>query len=143
MRSLLSSIMLPSVIWLFPITLPAQTGPSKPVLQCKSSELDRHPFEIGGMSLTITTLKKDVIWIQLKNNSDEFRVFQPEDLNVVGGDGNQLYIQTTTGSAPMTVTTRAHIAPGATLKQGYGLNHFVHFPAKIYFNEKLLAEISD
>ena len=124
------------------------------VLRCKASELSRHPFQCGGLVLTITRFKPDAsignrtVSLQLANPTSGFTSFQPGDLIAVGADGHQAilcgFAESGVGQLYLHAPSASiRVAPGATLNLGYILEQSAKLPVKLYLDERLIAEITD
>jgi hypothetical protein len=114
----------------------------------------RHPFQVGGLELTISKLdgyvavSADVrdtgvgyMAVRLANTSGDFVRFVPSRLVVVGKDGRQAspaYERRNTDRAPV---SEVAVAPRARAEMKYNLSARVKFPAQVYYDGELLAEV--
>ena len=114
------------------------------------SELDRTPLTAGALKITLTKFRGSFlklgggsIEVDVFNNSTEFTVFSPQRLSFVGSDYNQADVLAIQSGDHYWSAMDRRIAPGAHIKEFYALNGKVRLPARIYYDEKLLAEIVD
>lgn len=126
---------------------PPQAAPAPDLIRCASSELDRQVFRIGKLELRFHEFKpnrnigRPQIVFLLENSGPAFIPFSLEDLVVVGRDGSQVLeaIPLDRGLGPRKV----RIAPGAHVKMTLLPDQQVKFPARLYFGDRLLAEITE
>jgi hypothetical protein len=143
MASTLKFMLLSGIILFFGNKLQAQSISPRDVIHCKVSELDQHAIREGQLVLKLFGFKYRSFRISVQNSSESFCTFSPADLTIVGNDGSQNYIETSYSLSPATVQpTTIKIAPMAHILFTYGLNTVVSLPAKIYYSEKLVAEIT-
>jgi hypothetical protein len=111
--------------------------------RCKRSDLRNHPFIIGGLILTINSYTDSKLngreWFDLRveNPGNGFlSLHGPSNLFVVNSEGRQEQLSSDHSFL---------IAPGAfvSLTYQYWNNNKLKLPAKIYFGDKLLAEITE
>ena len=114
------------------------------------SELDRTPLTAGPLKITLTKFRGSFlklgggsIEVEVFNNSTEFTVFSPQRLSFVGSDNSQADILAIQSGDRYWCALDRRIAPGARTKEFYALNGKVRLPARVYYDEKLLAEIVD
>ena len=138
------SILLLIAIVLFCFAEAAAQAPSAATF--RESELGKHAFEIGQLRLTIRKLqggRGPYITVKVENPSDSAVVFDPQVLSLVNQGNEQ--VNTSSYSlyyiAPALPTRK--VLPGAFLTQTYGLDHIVELPARIYYDGKLLAIITE
>lgn len=144
MRAFLKSLMFICITSIFNSPLPAQGTAIQEVLHCKASQLSQHPIKISDLSLTISHLNHRNLKLFLKNVSEIFTLFSPDELTILGSDGSQNYIEVTYIRDPGRWISPAQvkIGPRAHLQLEYGLNDEVKFPARIYYRGKPIAEIT-
>jgi len=144
MTRFLNSLIFICITSIFSSPLPAQGTSIQKALHCKASELGQHPIEIGDLSLTISHLNYRSLKLLLKNVSELFIPFSPDDLTILGSDGSQNYIEITYIRDPGRWISPAQvkIGPKAHLQLEYGLNDEVKFPAKIFYKGKPIVEIT-
>ena len=143
MAGIIKFTLLSGAILFFGNILQAQTIPSRNVIRCKVSELDQHSIIEGQLTLKLSRFKYRSFTILIQNSSESFCTFSPADLTIVGNDGSQNYIETSYSNAPTSMQpTALKMAPLAHIQLTYGLNNEVSLPAKIYYSEKLVAEIT-
>ena len=148
-------VFLPVILGIAGISLnsqtPGQTSPSlSPLantlrasnsLRCKARDIGGHPFQVGGLTLTIKEFNQSIagqgrMTLSLENPTGRFLPFSAKDLVLVDSDGNQsvtLY----------QVWADLRIAPGAHLNLTITLTSVVKLPGKIYFGDNLLVEITN
>lgn len=125
-------------------------------IKCASKELPTHPFVVNEVSLTITTLSgyksfdrerkfsgRARVEIKVENKGSAFRRFDPQDLCFVGKDGLQVFPVFERNFADETQPMAVRLAPGAHASMEYALTDRLTFPAKVYFGEALVAEVSE
>ncbi len=126
--------------------------------QIRASDLDKTPIDAGPLKIRITKLKGSFmklgngsIEVVVENHSNDFETFSPQRLALVDKANVQVNIVVSRHSPyrtappydprmPGSLLDR-RIAPGARVKESYSLSGKVHFPIRLYYDEKLLAEI--
>jgi hypothetical protein len=120
-------------------------------VRVRTSELERTPLAAGPLKITLTQFRGSFLKVgngsveaQVENTSTGFSTFSPQRLSFVGSDNKQTDVLAIgqSGDRYWPAMDR-RIAPGAHIKEFYALNGKVHLPARIYYDEKLLAEIVD
>ena len=133
----------------FTLMIPFVVGAGQqPPTRIRVSELERMPFIVGTLKITITEFRGSVlkllaayIEVRVENTSTEFATFSPQRLVFVNKDNEQTDILgIRNGTLP---ALDKSIAPGARIKQSYVLTEKVRLPARLYYNEKLLAVIAE
>ena len=137
---------------LFPIlVLPflALAGDQPPV-RMRESELSRSPLFVSSLKITIQAIKgrgalfvNSSLEVQIENTSSGFTVFFPHRLSFVDGENRQIDVLSIAHQRGDIAAVDRRIAPGAHVKELYALNGKVHLPARLYYDEKLLAVIAD
>ena len=125
-------------------------------LKCSSKELPSHPFVVSEVSLTITSLSGYKVFdrerkfsgrarveIAVENKSSVFKRFDPQDLSFVGKDGVQVFPVFERNLVDDTLPMSLRLAPGARSSMEYALTGRLTFPAKLYFGDTLVAEVSE
>lgn len=114
------------------------------------SDLYKTPLLAGPLKITITgfrgsflKLGNGSIQMQVENTSTQFATFSPHLLSFVSNGDDQADVLATWYSNQYLPAVDRKIAPGARIKETYTLTDRVHLPARIYYDEKLLAVISD
>lgn len=122
------------------------------------SNLDKTPIAAGPLKIRITKLRGSFlklgngsIEVDVENGSTAFETFSPQRLSLVNNDNVQVnvmasrhnYYRTVPPYDPKFPTTGLdrRIAPGARVRESYSLTGKVHLPLRLYYDEKLLAEI--
>ena len=123
----------------------------QPPARVRESELSRSPLFVGSLKITVTafnrggpfSIQRDVE-VQIENTSSAFTVFSPQRLSFVNRDYSQIdLLGIIPARGPLVPVADRRIAPGAHVKEIYALNGKVHLPARLYYDEKLLAVIAD
>ncbi len=133
------------------LPLAAQSG-----LQCRAGELAAHPFDLRGLSVTVTNLDgyrlvaperrhagRARIALSIENKGKGFLPFSPQDLSLVGKDGTQVFpiyeLNLASDAPPLSL----RLAPGAHASVAYVLTGRLLFPARIYLADQLVAEVTE
>jgi hypothetical protein len=123
------------------------------------SDLDKTAIAAGSLTIRITKLKGSFmklgngsIEVVVENGSSGFETFSPHRLALVDRENVQVNVTTSRHGyrtappydpgMPASPLDR-RIAPGARVKESYSLSGRVHFPIRLYYDEKLLAEIEE
>lgn len=150
MRSSLFSLVFALVI---PLSAVADDQPAR----IRVSDLDKMPIVAGPLKITITKLRGSYlklgngsIEVEVENASPGFETFSPQRLSLINKDniqinvvGTKRYYRTVPPYDPRIPSgpLDRRIAPGARIKESYSLSGKVHLPIRLYYDEKLLAEI--
>lgn len=116
-----------------------------PAASIREAELSEHPFDVGSLRLTVEKLAVEKIWhrqyvqIQVENQTDTAVPFEPQLLSLLNSDSEQVDVMGLHGE--WYPTTKA--LPGAVLKKGYWLDRKVKFPARLYYDGKELALVTN
>jgi hypothetical protein len=140
--------------------VPAKTAGNNPALaptELRTTELEGHPFEASGITLTILDFTEKVsprwlfatyitigvggITVKVENKSQDFVSFSPDKLIFLGHDGNQATVANEQLLAEPRLPRPIQLAPGGRFQTKYTLTAAVALPARIYYGEKLLAEV--
>lgn len=122
------------------------------------SDLEKTPIVASQLKIRITRLRSSFlkvangsIEVDVENVGTAFETFSPQRLSLINEDNLQInivgskhnYYRTVPPYDPKTATglLDRRIAPGARIKETYSLNGKVHLPMRLYYDEKLLAEI--
>lgn len=122
----------------------------QPASRVHSLEVERTPFITGPLKITLTRIRTGSaitgpgsLEVQVENTSTDFAIFSPALLYFVNRDSDQVNIR---GVWDLKVSFPAmdrKIAPGARIKDYYNLSGRIHFPTRLYYDEKLLALIAE
>jgi hypothetical protein len=151
MRCCLLSLILVSLIPSF------ATADDQPV-RIRVDDLDKTPIAATPFKIRITKLRAGFlklgngsIDVEVENISSAFETFSPQRLSLINKDnvqvnivaGKHTYYRTMPPYDPKIPVgpSDRRIAPGARIKEGYGLSGKLHLPIRLYYDEKLLAEI--
>jgi len=119
-----------------------------PAVRVRTSQLDRTPFTAGSLKITLSQFRASFLKIggasvevQVVNTADTFTSFSPQKLSFLGNDNNQVDVLAIQSGDHYWRAEDRRIAPGARTKEFYALNGKLQLPARLYYDEKLLAEI--
>jgi len=122
----------------------------QPPVRVRESELSRSPLFVSSLRITIQAIKgrsapfiSSSLDVQIENTSSAFTVFFPHRLSFVDGENRQIDVLAIAHQRGDFAAVDRSIAPGAHVKELYALNGRVHLPARLYYDEKLLAVITD
>ena len=122
----------------------------QPPVRVRESELSRSPLFVSSLRITIQAIKgrgapfiSSSLDVQIENTSSAFTVFFPRRLSFVDGENRQIDVLAIAHQRGDFAAVDRSIAPGAHVKELYALNGRVHLPARLYYDEKLLAVITD
>lgn len=148
------SILLALALGLFiPLCAVAGDQPAR----VRVSDLEKTPIAAGVLKIRITKLRGSFmkfgngsIEVDVENASTGFETFSPNRLSLVDRDNLQVNVMVPKRNhstvpaydprVPLSPLDR-RIAPGARVKESYSLSGKVHLPIRLYYDEKLLAEI--
>lgn len=120
------------------------------VFRGRIAALEARPFRIGDLEVRVREFKPNrafgtsQIVFRLENFGSAFLPVSAEDLVVVGQDGRQVQEGSPSeklGVHPLPCRTR--LAPRAHVILTLFPDKSVKFPARLYFGERLLAEITE
>jgi len=141
---------------LIPVCVAADDQPA----HVKVSDLGKTAISAGPLTIRISRLKTNFmkfgngsIEVEVENVSNGFETFSPYRLSLINNDNTQINVlgnrhgyyrnippyDPKIQSGPMD----RRIAPGARVKENYSLSGKVHLPMRLYYDEKLLAEIDE
>lgn len=155
MGSRLPALMLaPALAWTAPPAA-AQEAPAS-ATPLRIVELAGHPFQEGGLTVTVTHLNgyrliaperrhagRGRVRLSIHNPGATFRTFSPQGLALVGKSGLQVFPLYELNLADDTVPTALRLAPGARFEVEYVLTGRLTFPAKLYLGDQLVAEVTE
>jgi hypothetical protein len=151
MRSILLTLVLAMLI---PLAAVADDQPAR----IRVPDLDKTPIEAGPLKIKITKFRGSFlkvgngsIEVEVANISTGFETFSPQRLALINNDNVQINVVGTRHSYYRTVPQYdpripmgpldRRIAPGARIKETYSLSGKARLPMRLYYDEKLLAEI--
>lgn len=151
MRSTLLTLL---VALLIPVWVAADDQP----VRIRVSELEKTPIVAAPLKIKITKLRGSFlklgsgsIEVEVENVSTGFETFSPQRLALINKDnvqinvvgGRRSYYRTIPPYDPRIPSgpLDRRIAPGARIKESYGLSGKLHLPIRLYYDEKILAEI--
>lgn len=145
------NLVLPLLLALMALPMAAQGA-----LKCAAKELPSHPFFSSDLTVTITALSGYKVFdrerkfagrarveVTVENKGAAFKRFDPQDLSFVGKDGVQVFPVFERNLADDTLPMSLRLAPGARASREYALTGRLAFPAKVYFGDALVAEVSE
>ena len=140
---------------LIPVCVAANDSPA----QTRAGDLDKTPITAGPLKIRIAKLREAAflgkgsgsIEVEIENTSTAFETFSPLRLSLINKDNVQINVVGGKRSLYRTIPPYdprvpaspldVRIAPGARFKEAYSLSGRVRLPIKLYYDEKLLAEI--
>jgi len=149
MRSTLFALVL---ALLLPLCAIADDQPTRIRIQ----DLEKTPISAGALKIRITKLRGSFLKlgsgsmvVEVENSSTGFESFSPQKLSLVDKSNVQVNVMSSRRNYYRTVPPYdspsspldRRIAPGARIKETYSLSGKVHLPIRLYYDEKLLAEI--
>ena len=136
------------VLIILSLPLSQTTVGQVPAVRVRTAQLDRTPFSAGPLQITLTQFKASYLKIgsasvevQVVNTASTFTSFSPQKLSFLGSDNNQADVLAIQSGDQYWHAEDRRIAPGAHTKEFYALNGKLKLPARLYYDEKLLAEI--
>ena len=150
MRSSLFTFVLALLI---PLSVAADDQPAR----IRVPDLEKTPIVATPLKIRITKLRGSFmkvgsgsIEVEVENVGTGFETFSPQRLSLINKDniqinvvGTKRYYRTVPPYDPRIPSgpLDRRIAPGARIKESYSLSGKVHLPMRLYYDEKLLAEI--
>ena len=150
MRSRLFTVVLALLV---PVCVAADDQPAR----IRVSDLEKTPIVATPLKIRITKLRASFlkvgsgsIEVEVENAGAGFETFAPQRLSLINRDNIQInivgtrrnYSRTLPPYDPRTAgALERRIAPGARIKESYSLSGKVHLPMRLYYDEKLLAEV--
>lgn len=142
----------------FALLVPLCASADDPPARIRVPDLNKTPIAAGPLRIRITRFKTSFIGIghgsievEAENASTGFETFSPQRLALINKDNVQInveaarhnYYRTYPPYDPRTPTAPLdrRIAPGARVKENYSLTGRVRLPMRLYYDEKLIAEI--
>jgi hypothetical protein len=138
---------------LIPVCVAADDQPAR----IRVADLDKAPIAAGPLKIRITKLRGSFmklgsgsIEVEVENVATGFETFSPQRLSLINKDNIQVNVVGTRRNYNRTVPPYdprtagpldRRIAPGARIKESYSLSGKVHLPMRLFYDEKLLAEI--
>jgi hypothetical protein len=117
--------------------------------QVRNRELKNKSFTAGSLKITITRFFKNqigsqsIIYIEVENASGDITTFVPQLLTFIDKDDNQVDIvgQYVGYGGHLVAAGDKRVWPKARIKHRYLLADNVRLPARLYYEDKLLATI--
>jgi hypothetical protein len=136
------------VLIILSLPLSQTTAGQAPAIRVRSGELDRTPLTAGPLKITLAQFRASFLKIggasvevHVVNTAATFTSFSPQKLSFLGSDNNQVDVLAIQSGDQYWRAEDRRIAPGARTKEFYALNGKLRLPARLYYDEKLLAEI--
>ena len=114
----------------------------------RKGDLKSKPFITGPLKMTLIEFygataisAKAAISIEVENTSDDFTTFDPGRLSFINKDNYQVDILGITDGTSVVEVGDKRIGPKARIKHLYVLTDRVQLPARLYYEDKLLATI--
>jgi hypothetical protein len=101
-----------------------------------------NPLQIGFYGVRSIS-SKDAISIAVENTSDDFTTFDPGRLSFINKDNDQVDVLGISDGTSVVEVGDKRIGPKARIKHHYALTDTVQFPARLYYEDKLLATITE
>lgn len=118
--------------------------------QVRKGKLESKPFIRGPLKITLMSFDRfDGIRVEVENMSDDFTIFDPRRLSFIDEDNNQvdilgarvaIEVGTSVGITVINAEV-TRIAPKTRIKRSYRLTNYMLLPARLYYEDKLLATI--
>jgi len=134
----------------------AQPAADQTPPQVRKEKLRSTQFDLAGLTLIFGKLDDSVIFsddrrdvgvgfvrFRLDNRTDQFITFDPTELVFVGENGGQASIGLQRREEDRAPAEEIRMAPGAHVYLEYNLTARLYFPVKVYYNAKLIAEVTD
>ena len=118
--------------------------------QVRSRELKNKSFTAGSLKITLTRFfsnnyasDQSIIYIEVENTSGDITTFVPQLLTFIDKDDNQVDIvgQYVGYGGHLVAAGDKRVWPKARIKHRYLLADKVRLPARLYYEDKLLATI--
>ena len=131
----------------------ATASTQSPSTSIKVSELKSKPFNVDGLVITVKRFQvprwvvgsldnvRGHIEMRLENVTSDFLMFRPSRFAVVDKDNRQAFLYQR--ECTMDLPTKIMIVPGANVETEYDISRGIRYPAKLFYGEKLLGEITD
>jgi hypothetical protein len=121
------------------------------VAKIKSGNLDKTTLTSGSLRIRIIKFRGSVLKIgigylgvEVHNASDQFAPYSPSRLSFLNKDFTQVdMLASIFGGDKLVALRDRRLAPRATIDEYYQLDQKVELPCRLYYEEKLLAEIVD
>jgi hypothetical protein len=148
----LSKQMLPKLSFLISLVLlaPLLAMADDPPKHVRVSDLSKTPMSAGPLTISLVKfsgsprLGNARIELRVENTSTGFATFSPHRLSFVGEDNAQVDIWGTwIGESNLLAPRDKRIVPGAHIRENHYLDGKVSLPARLYYDDKLLAVITE
>ncbi|MGA9771018.1 MAG: hypothetical protein WBV94_18435 [Blastocatellia bacterium] len=127
----------------------ASTAAGDEPVSIPKSDLDTHPFTSGDLKITITgfrtgsLLTRAAIRVRVENTSGNAATFNPQRLSFVISSNRQINVRPRRQGHQLDLLSPIEIAPGAYIKETYDLDGKVPLPARLFYEGRELASITD
>ncbi len=144
---------------IFALIIPLCVAADDQSQRIRLSDLDKTPVVVGPFKIRIARLNRSTflglggghIKVEVENTSSGPETFYPQRLAIVNRDnfqvsvwaGKRRYYGTVPPYDPRIPVTslEIRITPGARIREVYSLSGKVRLPARLFYDDKLLAEI--
>ena len=122
----------------------------------RKSEINKHAFAVGELRITITRfwpgslLTRGYIEVKVENPSNAFATYNPQRLSFVTRNDKQVNIRGRRQQGPirpddngLDLAQSREIAPAAHIKEFYELDGRLRLPARLIYEGRELALITD
>lgn len=138
----------PEVAPSYPMQPAASVATPTEVFRGRLADLRNHPFHMGELTLTLDAPRWGAINLQAENTADHFLEFHPKDLSIVNSKRLQIELQINYQKIPGSgqdslQVPLSRLAPKTFVQKSYFFAGVYKEQFKIFFGEKLLAEIAD
>jgi len=140
------------------LLVPLSASADDPTARARVSDLDKTQIAAGPLKIRIIKLKGSFlkmgsgsIEVEVENASAGFETFSPQRLSLINKDNIQINVVGAKRSSYRAIPPYdprvptgpldRRIAPGARIRETYSLSGKLHLPIRLYYDEKLLAEI--
>jgi hypothetical protein len=138
------------VLIMLTLCAPLQSLADNQPINIRTSYLDKTYIEAGTLKIRFSKFKPAVlkfnngnVEIQAENSTNKFVTFYPQRLSFVDNYNDQINILAILSSNDYFTATERLIAPGAKIKELYELNGKIQLPTRVFYEEKLIAIISE
>lgn len=110
----------------------------------KTTEFIKTSVQSGDLSIKFTRFNYKVLAVEVRNSTSRFVYFSPNNITIIGYDGSQNIVETVEVREPgrWGFPQDVKVGPMAHLQFTYILNREIQFPAKLYYDGKVIAELS-
>ncbi|WP_291272254.1 hypothetical protein [Geothrix sp.] len=124
--------------------LTAQKSETNNYFQGTVVEFNKISIQVDALSMQFISLKHKGLTVEVNNLTDHFIEFSPQNIIIIGSDGSQSIIETVEVREPgrWGIPQGVKVGPSAHIQFTYVLNSAVRFPVKLYYNGRVIAELT-